>query len=65
MGQRDAAGEDLMFSTLNELSIMKTYFANLTAVRYGTWMHPVTKEMHMIDHVMVRARSGMFAVMFK
>ena len=53
IGQCNAAGEDLLvFCNVNRLSVMNTWFRKKF---YGTWMHPATKEVHLIDYVVVRA----------
>ena len=54
LDERNAAGEDfLQFCAMNQLSVMNTWFQKKT-IHFGTWMHPATKRVHMIDLVVMR-----------
>ena len=53
--ERNIAGEELLgFCASNVLSIMNTWFQK-REIHQGTWSHPATKKVHMIDFVMMRA----------
>ena len=52
--ERNLAGEEFLeFCTINNLSIMNTWFQK-KPIFLGTWMHPATKKYHMIDYVVMR-----------
>lgn len=54
LSERNIAGEELLgFCASNVLSIMNTWFQK--EIHQGTWSHPATKKVHMIDFVMIRA----------
>ena len=56
---RNEAGDNLLdFCATNELSVMSTWFAK-KHIYLGTWMHPATKQFHMIDLVVMRAGQRM------
>ena len=44
----------LEFCSTNNLTIMNTWFKKPEA-HLATWMHPATKQMHMIDYIMMRS----------
>eukprot|EP00117_Sycon_ciliatum_P039014 scpid35652/ scgid3339/ Craniofacial development protein 2; p97 bucentaur protein len=53
-GARNDAGERLlMWCATNGLSVMNTHFQK-PASRRGTWMHPATKQTHLIDFIIMR-----------
>ena len=53
-GQCNSAGERLlMWCAINQFSVMNTWFRK-PPHRRGTWMHPATKQHHMIDMVLMR-----------
>lgn len=53
LGQCNEAGEDLLLLCgAHRLAIMNTWFRKRF---YGTWMHPATKEHHLIDYVLMRS----------
>ena len=55
VGERNQAGEDLLeFCTVNQLSIMNTWFEK-KRYHLETWTHPGTKRSHMIDYVIMRS----------
>ena len=61
LDERSAAGEDFMqfcasvhLCAMNQLSVMNTWFQKKT-IHFGTWMHPATKQVHMIDSVVMKA----------
>lgn len=55
LDERNLAGEELLeFSSINHLSIMNTWFQK-KPFKFGTWMHPATKQFHQIDLVLVRS----------
>ena len=52
---RNLAGEELLqFCTINQLTVMNTWFEKKD-IYFGTWRHPGTKKDHTIDLVMMRA----------
>ena len=54
MGTCNEAGEQLLeLCAVNNLTIMNTWFQK-KPIHLGTWMHPATKQTHMIDFVMMR-----------
>ena len=60
MGTCNGAGEKLSeFCAVNNLTIMNTWFAK-KPIHLATWKHTATKQMHMIDYVMMRAEQRMF-----
>ena len=55
LSERNIAGEELLgFCASNALSIMNTWFQK-REIHQGTWSHPATKKVYMIDFVMMRA----------
>ena len=55
LGACNQAGEDLlMFCNSNELSITNTNYKKKES-RRGTWMHPATRQSHLIDYIIMRA----------
>ena len=56
---KNEAGDHLLdFCATNELSVMNTWFEK-KQIYLGTWMHPATKQFHMIDLVVMRAAQRM------
>ena len=54
LGTCNEAGEQLLeLCAINNLTIMNTWFKK-KAIHLGTWVHPATKQAHMIDFVMMR-----------
>ena len=62
--ERNEAGEDLdslvIVSTVNHLTVMNTWFQKKRVLQYGTWMHPATKQVHMIDLVVMKMSQRMY-----
>ena len=55
LGNCNEAGEDLLeFCAVNRLTIMNTWFTK-KAAHLATWKHPATKQLHMIDYIILRA----------
>ena len=53
--ERNLAGEEfLQFCTVNQLTVMNTWFQK-KEVYFGTWLHPATKKEHMLDLIVMRA----------
>ena len=58
--ERNTAGEDLLqFCSINQLSIMNTWFQK-KEIHLNTWMHPATKKWHMIDFLVMRATQRIY-----
>ena len=56
IGNRNPASEDLLqFCVRNQLTLMNTWFKKKPH-HLSTWMHPATKQWHMIDYIIVRAK---------
>ena len=56
LDERNEAGEEFMqFCALNQLTVMNTWLQKKN-ICYGTWMYPATKQFHMIDLIMMRAK---------
>ena len=58
LDERNEAGEEFMqFCALNQLTVMTIWFQK-KIIYYGTctWMHPATKQFHMIDLIVMRAK---------
>jgi len=54
IGTCNEAGEQLLeLCAVNNLTIMNTWFKK-KPIHLGTWVHPATKQTHMIDFVMMR-----------
>lgn len=59
IGTCNEAGERLLeFCVVNQLTIMNTCFAK-KAIHLATWKHPATKQLYMIDYVLMRAEQRM------
>ena len=59
MGTCNEAGKKFLeFSAVNNVTIMNTWFAK-KPIHLATWKHPATKQMYMIDYVMMRAEQCM------
>ena len=55
LSEQNIAGEELLgFCASNVFSIMNTWFQK-KEIHQGTWSHPSSKNVHMIDFVMMRA----------
>ena len=55
LDERNLAGEEfLQFCSVNQLTVMNTWFEKKD-IYFGTWMHPATKKQHMIDLIVMRA----------
>ena len=62
VGRCNEAGEKLLeFCSLNQLTIMNTWFEKKRH-HLTTWKHPATKESHMIDYVIMRADQRVLCV---
>ena len=57
--ERNEAGEDFLQFCTNHLTVMNTWFQK-KRVQYGTWMHPATKQVHMIDLVVMKMSQRMY-----
>ncbi|XP_065197607.1 uncharacterized protein LOC135829129 [Sycon ciliatum] len=54
LGNCNQAGEELLsFSAANQLSVMNTWYKKRRSKR-GTWTHPATRQVHLIDYVIMR-----------
>lgn len=62
VGNCNEAGEDfLQFCTINNFTIMNTWFCK-KPIHLATWKHPATRQMHMIDYVVMRAEQRAFCL---
>ena len=60
LGECNGAGERILeFCAINNLTIMSTWFSK-KPIHIATWRHPATKQMHMIDYVVMRAEQREF-----
>ena len=60
VGVCNEAGERFLeFCAVNDFTIMKTWFAK-KSIHLATWRHPATKEMHMIDYIVMWSNQRMF-----
>ena len=61
-GARNDAGERLlMWCATNGLSVINTHFQKPASGR-GTWMHPATKQTHLIDFIIMRQPQRRFCL---
>ena len=60
LGDGNGAGERILeFCAINNFTIMSTWFSK-KPIHLATWKHPATKQMHIIDYVVMRAEQWVF-----
>ena len=60
-GDCNEAGERVLeFCAVNDFTIMNTSWFAKKPIHLATLRHPATKEMHMIDYVVMRSEQRMF-----